>query len=277
MFNPIESKDFKINPFPYVIKDNFMEDHYFNALILELEEIEKMKRRVWSGDKDKLADPAVWPDENDSAEEYPIASKVIKHLRSNAFYAPMIKEWSDYFPRRHGVTVDFVNKNLSKIARSQIWLDAAGKYVKIREPHVDNHKSIITFLYYCRLPEDSSTGGDLTTYSLKKGFRGFKLATLKDSYYFNDKDIKLEETIRYKPNRLVVTLNGKNAIHGITPRQNATVSRIKFIGCLNSEHARIDESLENAPIWKIFYYPLRFSQKALIKGKKTFFGSTPSY
>ena len=274
MFHQIKSEDFKSSPFPHMFKDSFMEDDPFRALMSELKKIERVKRRIWSGDKNMVVDPLDWSPESDDIEKYPMVKNVMQYFRSENFYKPLINEWSKYLPSRLGITASNITNSVFDLSNCQLRFDAAGNAVKIRDPHVDHPKDILVWLFYCRLPEDSSTGGDFTLFSYKRGFRGFKINTLKDARYFNDRDLTLEQTIHFKPNRLVAFLNGMDSVHGITDRKNAKVSRIKFTGGIFSEDAKIDSPLEDSPVWRFIYHPLNLAQRTIIKVKKVFGGRT---
>jgi hypothetical protein len=110
-----------------------------------------------------------------------------------------------------------------------------------------------------------STGGDFTFYSFKNGFRGYKINTLKDVQYLSNNDIKLEKTIPFKSNTLIVFLNGLNCVHGVTNRQNAKVSRVRFSGGLASEECKLVEWMDGSAAWKLLYNFLRFGQRAMYK------------
>ncbi len=272
MFRLIESTDFQVTPFPHLVKDDFMEPHDYSALMSELKEIEKAKRRVWSGDSDKVVNPTEWVKDSENAENYPMAKSVMEYFSSKNFYTPLINEWSKYFPSRLKITSDNITNRVSELSNCGLKFDAAGDFVKIRDPHIDAPTNIMVWLFYCRLPEDSSKGGDLTLFSFKRGFRGFRIDNLVDARHLPARDIKLERTVEFKTNRLVAFMNGRDSIHGITDRHYGNVSRVKFHGGLASDDVRLETSLENSPIWKLFYHPLKIAQRVLIRVKTTFGG-----
>ena len=269
MFSKIELEDFQVSPFPHVVKEDFMESQYFRALILELKKIEPIKRRIWSGDSNKTVVAGnEWFPESENIENFPMIKKVWQYLDSNSFYNPLIKEWSDYLPSRFGITGDYVTNILSEAKETRLMFDVAGDRVKIRDPHIDNSKSVLAWRYYCRLPEDESIGGDFCIYSYKRGFRGFKLKTLVDVRYLSDEDITLENTIRFKANTLVIFLNGIDSVHGVTDRQNAKISRVNFSGGISLSSRRMKEPMNVSPIYKTFYYPTRSAQRVICKVMK---------
>ncbi|MDC1153638.1 hypothetical protein OAT06_06505, partial [Nitrospinaceae bacterium] len=235
MFNKIKSHEFYLSPTPHIVKDGFMKEPFFSEAMSELIAIESEKRRVWSNLNKKFSVPKVsaptycFPN-REGLEKYPMIKRVVEHFDSNLFYEQFINEWSEYFSSRFTVSSEYVRSRLSEYKLTDLLCDAAGKYVPLRDPHIDTPKAIIGWQYYCRLPDDKSKGGDLTLYSYKRGFRGFKIKTLADVRYLSDHDIKLEKTISYVPNRLVVYLNGVEFVHGVTNRLDAKISRVRFAG-----------------------------------------------
>jgi len=270
MFSKIEPDDFQLNPFPHIIKDGFMDDHYFSEAMLEIKSIELAERRTWTGSKNKVLVPTeCFPE----LENYPIVKKIMEHFNSDLFYEPLINEWSKYFPSRFTLNSNFNINKISDLKTTRLLLDAAGDHVPLRDPHIDTPRSLIVWQFYFRLPNDSSTGGELTIYSYKKGFRGYKINTLIDVRYLSDRDIELEKTIPFKSNTLFIFLNGIDSAHGVTNRRNAEVSRIRFAGGISSEDCGFDEPLNGSAVWKIFYPPLRFAQRILYKANVAIKGS----
>ena len=68
-----------------MFKDSFMEDDPFRALMSELKKIERVKRRIWSGDKNMVVDPPDWSPESDDIEKYPMVKNVMQYFRSEKF------------------------------------------------------------------------------------------------------------------------------------------------------------------------------------------------
>ncbi len=101
----------------------------------------------------------------------------------------------------------------------------------VKGPHVDNPWKLFAGLLYFRLPDDTSTGGDLVLYRLKT-----------DRYHhdarrgFADKFISPVKTIPYQPNTLIMWLNTARSIHGVSPRSVTPTHRrhVNFVSeCYN--------------------------------------------
>ncbi|WP_022728619.1 2OG-Fe(II) oxygenase [Fodinicurvata sediminis] len=97
----------------------------------------------------------------------------------------------------------------------------------VRVPHVDNPFKLFAGLLYFRSPQDDSTGGDLNLYRLT------------NARYYHDRKLNVPErfietveTVRYRPNTLILWLNTPHSLHGVTPRSCTQVPRryVNFIG-----------------------------------------------
>jgi hypothetical protein len=270
MFRKITPDDFQVDPYPHIVIDGFMEDNYFNEAMLELQAIEASERQTWTGSKNRVLAPKVVVESGRNEcfpelENYPMVKKIMEYFNSDLFYEPLINEWSKYFPSRFKLNPGFNIDRLSDLKGTRLLFDAAGDYVPLRDAHIDNPRGLIVWQFYFRLPSDSSTGGDFTIYSYKRGFRGFKINTLIDVQYLSDRDIELEKTIPFKSNTLIILLSGMNSIHGVTNRKNAEVSRIRFAGSLTSEDCRLVESMNGSAAWKFLYNSLRLGQRIMYK------------
>jgi 2-oxoglutarate-Fe(II)-dependent oxygenase superfamily protein len=83
----------------------------------------------------------------------------------------------------------------------------------VRAGHLDNPNKLIVGLYYLRRPEDDSSGGDLQLY---------RYATRRpvfEGHEISNRQIELVKTIPYEANTLVLFLNSRDSLHGVTPRQ----------------------------------------------------------
>ena len=85
----------------------------------------------------------------------------------------------------------------------------------VRGPHVDSIWKAYVGLYYVRLPEDNSEGGDLSLYRWKPGARVDPWANKADPALVEE-----FATVRYAPNTYVLMLNTCDSLHGVTVRQS---------------------------------------------------------
>ena len=88
------------------------------------------------------------------------------------------------------------------------------KSVKGMAAHLDEARSVVIFLWYFRHPADKSQGGD------------FYLAKAKSPVPAGPGRVRVEEceiqeVIPYAVNQCVMVLNGRDAVHGVTPRRKA--------------------------------------------------------
>jgi hypothetical protein len=101
----------------------------------------------------------------------------------------------------------------------------------VRGPHIDNHWKLFAGLLYFRLPEDQSTGGDLTLYRYASR-RHYHDKLMNVSHRF----VVPFKTVRYRPNTLVMWLNTGHSLHGVTPRSPTPTPRryVNLLGeCYN--------------------------------------------
>jgi len=83
----------------------------------------------------------------------------------------------------------------------------------VRGPHLDSPYKLFAGLFYMRTPSDTSTGGDLEFFRLKKG----KYPKPKPGR-INPDEVEHVELVSYAANKLVMFLNTPLSIHGVTPR-----------------------------------------------------------
>ena len=95
---------------------------------------------------------------------------------------------------------------------------------------------VLAILFYLRLPNDFSTGGDLCMYYREKGFDPISkiLRPLICNKYF-PWEYHLIKSVPYTANTLVAALNGPNSIHSVSTRMSAVVNRVAFHGGISSK------------------------------------------
>jgi hypothetical protein len=90
----------------------------------------------------------------------------------------------------------------------------------VRAGHLDNPNKLFVGLYYLRHPDDQSTGGDLELYRYTTDRPVFEHHEIDDRY------IEAVQTVRYERNTLVVFMNSKDALHGVTVRSQTPTTRL---------------------------------------------------
>jgi len=83
----------------------------------------------------------------------------------------------------------------------------------VRGAHTDNMRKAYVGLMYFRKPEDDSTGGDLEIFKWKDGAARTEWAVKAPL-----DQVDIVETLKYKPNRLILFLCTSDALHGVSPR-----------------------------------------------------------
>lgn len=89
----------------------------------------------------------------------------------------------------------------------------------VRTAHLDNGRELWAGLFYMRKSEDTSTGGDLQVFRAVRepGFHGVREVDMSD--------VEPVATLPYRANTLVLFLNTRYSIHGVTPRLQAPCVR----------------------------------------------------
>lgn len=90
----------------------------------------------------------------------------------------------------------------------------------VRTVHLDNAKELFAGLLYMRKPEDTSTGGDLQIFR----------KTVKTPEFSGIREVNLDHvavagTVPYQSNTMILFLNTKDTLHGVTPRLGAQCVR----------------------------------------------------
>lgn len=90
----------------------------------------------------------------------------------------------------------------------------------VRTIHLDNSRELFAGLLYMRKPEDTSIGGDLQIFRQIRSdpeFHGIREV--------NPAHVTLAATVPYRANSMVLFLNTKHTLHGVSPRINANCFR----------------------------------------------------
>ena len=90
----------------------------------------------------------------------------------------------------------------------------------VRTIHLDNAKELFAGLLYMRKPEDRSTGGDIQMFKSlvdNPEFTGIREV--------NPTQVTWAGTVPYQANTMVLFLNTKDTLHGVTPRTGADCFR----------------------------------------------------
>lgn len=93
-----------------------------------------------------------------------------------------------------------------------------------RTPHIDNPREMYAGLLYMPYENDQSVGGDFQIYRSKNNIG--KVDMNKGRHIYEEDLGTVVTTVPYKKNTFVMFANSTpNAVHGVTPRLNATMYR----------------------------------------------------
>jgi hypothetical protein len=94
----------------------------------------------------------------------------------------------------------------------------------VKTAHIDLCDKIFSALFYFRVADDRTLGGDFDIYRWRRSPRFIKHRTL-------DRDIEKVKTVHYAANAYACFLNSEQAVHGVSPRGITEVPRryINFI------------------------------------------------
>jgi hypothetical protein len=129
-----------------------------------------------------------------------------------------------------------------------IYSEASLAPTRIIGPHVDRPVALYAGLYYFRMDEDDSTGGDLELYRFKPGCRAYVAGTRQ----IPPRLVETVKVIPYEKNTLVVFPHSADSLHGVSTRSAATYPRrhVNFVGELA------------APVYDLAQYPTVASLEA---------------
>ena len=122
-------------------------------------------------------------------------------------------------------------RTLKRNAKSSVDMDCQISYNtpvltknSVRGPHIDDGAKIFGGLFYMRNPEDKASGGDFLVYDCKGACKPLPRDKIKSSAghnvhtQFGPSTVKVAKKVSYAANSLVIFINSKRAVHGVTPR-----------------------------------------------------------
>jgi len=230
-----------LTPYPHCLIENYADEEEFTKLSKELIQFEtEVRKKQDEGDKTIYSTKSpkftsATTIEINEVTEYPAIKKFFQHFASTSFLVEVAEALSDYAQGRMKIKPeDIIEIAKGKQGINYIYLKMSSKYIpKVRDAHVDGPYSLLTFLYFVRLPNDFSTGGDLYLHSGENQRSLF--SRLKKKINLNV--YRFTKTVEYKANTLIVFFNGPDSIHEVSIRNGMNINRIAFQGGLNSLEA----------------------------------------
>ena len=227
-FNP--ETDYFQEPYPHVVIKNALPKDLYETLAKtfptqemkqKLPLIEGHTHRYLANDvlnKKTIAVSEEWQDffKTHTSQEY--YNKVLNLFKNDITYGEQV------FNKK--VMVRGVDeKNGDMVTDTQFVVHNPIKVGTTRTTHIDNPQELYAGLLYFRQDTDTSTGGDFEIFdtSVVKGVHKQKGREISQ-----DTEKKLVRTVKYEPNTFVMFLNTGKSVHGVTPRENATVERLSI-------------------------------------------------
>jgi hypothetical protein len=173
----------------------------------------------------------------------------IAYHTSSAFYQEVIDVFGDsissFYPRRFSTSGALRGlragvRGIDAFKTHDVLLDAqisgntpVTEAGSVRTTHVDEGAKLFSGLFYMRLDDDDSLGGDLTINRFKDDFAGSKERFgLFEGKYVNEQHCDVCEIVPYARNRLVLFMNSLDSLHGVTIRHPTPHPRlfVNFVG-----------------------------------------------
>tara|TARA_B100001287_G_scaffold227325_1_gene197233 strand:+ start:1492 stop:2307 length:816 start_codon:yes stop_codon:yes gene_type:complete len=237
ILNKFQKSDLKISPFPHIVLKDALNKDIASTLTKEfpLHEFDlsgnNLRRDIPSYKvANALKISNLWRD-------------FIKYHSSRQFYIEVLnafkealsekdfKKYNDYQTGLRGFNSHKRNKVLMD---AQISINTpVEKLSSVRKAHLDNTNKFFSGLFYLRLPNDDSRGGNLQLckwreeYTLSK-----KIKLYRESLHQNHYEVFDE--LKYENNLAVLFLNSIESLHSVTPRYETSYPRC-FVNLVGEE------------------------------------------
>jgi len=242
ILNQIKLGDIKLKPYPYVVKQDVLDQNLCNRLIAEFPPMETITKGKTYSSNERFSLPAADVTKADSVS--PLWKEFIQRHVSPEFLSQFLNLFKSFILQEHP---DFERdigsfsnlrpgvRNIHSYNEADIVLDAqiclntpvVGKPTSVKIAHLDSANELFAGLLYLRPDNDNSTGGELEVYSYKNKRPQFHGPRLID-----DRFVTKVDRVPYKRNCLVLFINSFNALHGVTSRSITDHPRlfVNFLG-----------------------------------------------
>lgn len=235
LLSGLSSADVIMDPYPHVILKNVISKEMMDELLKTFPPIEVITKTKEYGSnkrydytindirKDQNISP-IWKDF--------IEAQADKHFLDDfiRIFTPAIQKYYPGLITKYGSLdkmvigtryVDSHDKvDLLADAHISINTPVTEKPTSVRSAHVDDPKKLYGGLFYMRLPQDDSSGGNLEISRLKN----------KKAKFFgqgiSSNDVEVVNTVSYENNTFVLFLNTIDSVHGVTPRSVTKYPRL---------------------------------------------------
>lgn len=237
----VSKQQVQSEPFPHLVVPNALEPELLRALMNGLPPFEELAKGMNHGSNRRLnysatniafnsGIPQIWKDFVQAHLSQKFLDEIIR------LFAPFIPAYFPDFSERFGVPEQLKAgiRPVDQDSDAKVLLDcqlAVNTPVTIggttvRAPHVDCPKKLFIGLFYLRLDDDDSQGGDLEIYRPKA-----QTVALDETRTAAVSDMELVRRIPYEQNTLVLFLNTPKSFHGVTVRSRTPHHRL-FVNLL---------------------------------------------
>ncbi len=254
----LTATDVRLEPYPHVVIENCLPEHYFNELaaaypanevILDFCQTNPHRRFTFADGVAKQnyrydistfqilenpeAVPTIWRD-------------FITHHTSPDFFRQVVNilgtEIRNAYPfleENLGRPLEGLSTGVRWRSERDIYLDCqvgintpATRTHSTRGVHTDAPEELFAILLYFKDPEDDTLGGDLEIHRWRNAKKKYFLGSEADP-----SAAELVDTVSYKANTMVMFLNTQDALHAVTPRAASQHTRklVNIIGEVNEE------------------------------------------
>ncbi len=242
----IKTEDVCTEPFPMVVKRDAIDKDLFRELLKALPPFESMLKGSPYGSNERVNYSATNVAYNPSIA--PIWKQLFQEHLSQAFLDDILRLFGPHISRYYP---DFESRfapvsklkagirNADEVSDAAVLLDVqlalntpvVVSGTTVRGPHVDCPKKLFVGLFYFRLDEDDSEGGDLEIYRPKQG--PAKLDYMRTGKF---EDMELVQRVPYQQNVVSLFLNTPESLHGVTMRSATPFYRV-FLNLLGEMRA----------------------------------------
>lgn len=235
------AEDLILDPFPMFIIENAFPEPLHKELLLALPPLGELEKGISYPSNHRLnysatnlafnpRFPKVWKDFFQSHLNQPFLDNVL-----SLFSESILKEYPDFETRfrplgelKAGIRPVDEKSDADVLLDCQLALNTPVSVngTTVRAPHIDSPRKLFVGLFYLRLDEDDSQGGDLEIYRPRQ-----KDLVLDQTRTASFADMELACRVPYKSNTLVLFLNTPVSFHGVSPRSRTPYHRL-FVNIL---------------------------------------------
>jgi hypothetical protein len=223
-------------PFPHVIVEDALESSLVDQLIEEFPvdaitggRSHPSNRRLNLRAATSIEDPRLSPLWREIVATH-VSQRYLDQLLE--LFGDAVRETYPRFERRYGKLEKlqagirdrdtFESADVLLEAQAAVNTPVTGPASSVRRGHLDYPNKLFVGLYYLRHPDDYSTGGDLELYRYPAGAG----RPVFEGHEIDDPYIEVVKTVPYRRNTLIVFMNSRESLHGVTVRQQTDATRL---------------------------------------------------